>query len=147
MRRTSVLLAIALTAAACGTAATPTPPPSPTAAAMQIMAQGEFADIDGVATGKAELAVVGELYEVVLEDFSIDSIEHTSVVLVENATVTSSADVDPTKFLDLGALKATSGMQVYEIPAEMAATVMDGYHSVVIWDTLMEHAIAAAALK
>jgi hypothetical protein len=38
-------------------------------------------------------------------------------------------------------------MQVYPIPAEMAATVMDGYHSVVIWDTAMAHVIAAAALQ
>jgi hypothetical protein len=29
----------------------------------------------------------------------------------------------------------------------MASSVMDGYHSVVIWDTEMAHAIAAAALK
>jgi hypothetical protein len=28
----------------------------------------------------------------------------------------------------------------------MAASVMDGYHTVVIWDTAMGHAIAAAPL-
>ena len=147
MRRISVLLGIALVAAGCGTAASPTPPLSPTPPAMQVMAQGQFVDIDGSATGKAELAVVGEVYEVVLEDFSIDSIEHTNVVLVANASVTMSDDIDPAALLDLGPLKATSGMQVYPIPAEMAATVMDGYHSVVIWDTAMAHAIAAAALQ
>jgi len=58
-----------------------------------------------------------------------------------------SDDIDPAALLDLGPLKATSGMQVYPIPAEMAATVMDGYHSVVIWDTAMAHVIAAAALQ
>jgi len=147
VRRISVLLGIALVAAACGAAASPTPPPSPTPPAMQVMAQGQFVDIDGSATGKAELAVVGEVYEVVLEDFSIDSIEHTNVVLVANASVTMSDDIDPAALLDLGPLKATSGMQVYPIPAEMAATVMDGYHSVVIWDTAMAHVIAAAALQ
>jgi len=147
VRRISVLLGIALVAAACGAAASPTPPPSPTAPAIQIMAQGQFVDIDGSATGKAELAVVGAVYEVVLEDFSIDSIEHTNVVLVSNDSVTMSDDIDPAALLDLGPLKATSGMQVYPIPAEMAATVMDGYHSVVIWDTAMAHVIAAAALQ
>jgi hypothetical protein len=29
----------------------------------------------------------------------------------------------------------------------MASTVMDGYHAVVIWDTEMAHAIAAAPLS
>jgi len=61
VRRISVLLGIALVAAACGAAASPTPPPSPTPPAMQVMAQGQFVDIDGSATGKAELAVVGEV--------------------------------------------------------------------------------------
>ena len=147
MRRISVLLGIALVATACGAAASPTPPPSPTPPAMQVMAQGQFTDIDGSATGKAELAVLGEVYEIVLEDFSIDSIEHTNVVLVANDAVTMSDDIDPAALLDLGPLKATSGMQVYPIPADMAATVMDGYHSVVIWDTAMAHVIAAASLQ
>jgi hypothetical protein len=148
MRRASRFLVFALVLSACGGgAAQTTAPPSPTTPAMQVMAEGQFVDVDGSATGKAELAVVGEVYEVVLEDFSIDSIEHTNVVLVANDSVTMSDDIDPAALLDLGPLKATSGMQVYPIPAEMAATVMDGYHSVVIWDTAMAHVIAAAALQ
>ena len=148
MRRASRFLVFALVLSACGWgAAQTTAPPSPTAPAMQVVAEGQFVDIDGSATGKAPLAVVGEVYEVVLEDFSIDSIEHTNVVLVANDSVTMSDDIDPAALLDLGPLKATSGMHVYPIPAEMAATVMDGYHSVVIWDTAMAHVIAAAALQ
>ena len=38
-------------------------------------------------------------------------------------------------------------MQDFPIPADMASTVMEGYHAVVIWDTEMAHAIAAAPLK
>ena len=156
----ALMAAAILTIAACtgGAGATPTPapasptpPPATPAAtepAMQIMSKGEFHDVDGSATGVAELVVLADgSYEVVLENFAIDSIAHTNVVLVSNADVTASADVDKTMLLDLGPLKGTSGMQVYPIPAEMAATVMDGYHAVVIWDTEMAHAIAAAPLK
>ena len=161
--RLALLSAAVLTLAACGGAAqaspTPAPPTAPpvtpaptepaaTEPAMQIMAMGEFQDIDGSATGVAELVVLPDgTYEVILDTFSIDSIEHTNVVLVANADVMKTADVDPTKFLDLGPLKSKDGMQVYVIPADMAATVMDGYHAVVIWDTAMAHAIAAAPLQ
>ncbi|MBF8289565.1 MAG: hypothetical protein HW391_533 [Chloroflexi bacterium] len=153
--RLALLSAAVLTLAACGGAAQATPDPTPaptepaaTEPAMQIMAKGDFQDIDGSATGIAELVVLPDgTYEVILDNFAIDSIEHTNVVLVANADVMKTADVDPTMFLDLGALKSKDGMQVYAIPADMAATVMDGYHAVVIWDTAMAHALAAAPLK
>ena len=61
--------------------------------------------------------------------------------------MTATGDIDKSKLLDLGPLKATEGMQDFPIPADMAATVMDGYHAVVIRDTEMAHAIAAASLK
>ncbi len=76
-----------------------------------------------------------------------NSIAHTNVVLVSNAAVTSSSDIDKSKLLDLGPLKSTQGMQSFVIPAAMAGSVMEGYHSVVIWDTEMTHAVAAAALQ
>jgi hypothetical protein len=38
-------------------------------------------------------------------------------------------------------------MQDFVIPADMASSVMEGYHTAVIWDTEMAHAIAAASLK
>lgn len=154
--------AAAMALAACGGAAqaspTPAPPtappvtaaptPPPSEPSMQIMAKGQFHDVDGSATGVAELVVLPDgAYEVILDTFSIDSIEHTNVVLVANADVTKTADIDQAKLLDLGPLKSKEGMQVYLIPADMAATVMDGYHSVVIWDSAMAHALAAAPLK
>ena len=154
---------VVLVIAACGggaqaspsaAPATDAPPASAAAsppqseAAMQIMAKGDFHDVDGSATGIAELVVLPDgAYEVILGEFSIDAIEHTNVVLVSSADVTKTADVDKSKLLDLGPLRSTSGMQVYAIPAEMAEAVMDGYHTVVIWDTEMAHAIAAAPLK
>lgn len=125
---------------------------SPSAAAStattQIMGTGMFHDVDGTATGEAQLLVKPDGgYEVVLENFKIEAIEHTNLVLVSNTDVAATADVDKSKLLDLGPLKATEGMQDFPIPADMASTVMEGYHTVVLWDTEMAHAIAAAPLK
>lgn len=150
-RRINPRLALAagaiLGVVACGGAAQ-APTTSATEPAMQVMTQGKLHDVDGSATGVAELvALRGGMYEVILDGFSIDSIAHTNVVLVSNADVTKTADVDKSKLLDLGALTGTTGMQKYAIPADMAAAVMGGYHTVVIWDTEMAHAIAAAPLK
>jgi hypothetical protein len=135
---------------ACGQGATTTPTPAASTAAQPttaMMATGQFHNVDGTASGEAQLIVTpAGIYEVVFEQFKTASIEHTNVVLVANADVTKSSDVDPSKYLDLGPLKATEGMQDFPVPAEMAASVMDGYHTVVIWDTAMGHAIAAAPL-
>jgi hypothetical protein len=157
MLRHAIALGIAsatLIAACSGATASKAPSSAPatappaSAAAMQVMGKGDLKPIDGTATGVAELvALPGGAYAVILDQFSAGSTAHTNVILVSNASVTKTADVDKTKILDLGPLKGTSGMQTYAIPASMAATVMDGYHSVVIWDTEMAHAIAAAALK
>ena len=107
-----------------------------------------FHDVDGTATGEAQLVVKPDGgYAVVLESFTIPSIVHTNIVLVSNSDVAASGDIDKSKLLDLGPLKATEGMQDFPIPADMAATVMEGYHAVVIWDTEMAHAVAAAPLK
>jgi hypothetical protein len=38
-------------------------------------------------------------------------------------------------------------MQDFVIPAEMASSVTEGYHTAVTWDAEMAQAIAAAALK
>ncbi len=115
---------------------------------MEVMGKGQLQPVDGTATGVAELVVLPDkTYEVVLDGFKTESIAHTNVVLVSNASVNATSDIDKSKLLDLGPLTATEGMQTYIIPAAMAASVMDGYHSVVIWDTEMAHAIAAASLK
>ena len=164
----SVILLAACSSAGASTAPTkapsappsaaPSTPPSaatseaPSAAAsagaMQVMAKGDLKPIDGTAKGTVQLVVLPDgTYEVVLENFSIGAIAHTNVVLVSNASVTKTDDLDKTKLLDLGPLKGTEGMQTYAVPAAMAATVMAGYHSVVIWDTQMTHAVAAASLQ
>ncbi|HEY4633176.1 MAG TPA: DM13 domain-containing protein [Candidatus Limnocylindrales bacterium] len=145
-----LLLTMLLTTAACTAAASPSPSPAPSPAGggMNVVAKGDFHRVDGEATGVGEIATLADgSYEVILDQFSIGSNAHTNVVLVSNADVARTTDVDPSKMLDLGALKATSGMQTYPIPSEMAASVMDGYHTVVIWDTEMAHAIAAAPLR
>lgn len=128
-----------------GATVAPTTAAQPTTA---MMAVGMFHDVDGTATGEAQLIVTpAGAYEVVLEQFMIASIEHTNLVLVSNTDVNKSSDVDPSKLLDLGPLKAKEGMQDFPIPADMSGSVMDSYHTVVIWDTAMAHAIAAAPLK
>ena len=157
VRRASLIAIPMLLFAACtssGGTPNPTVAPAPAASAaaspgaMQVMGKGQLQPVDGTATGVAELVVLPDkTYEVVLDGFKIDSLAHTNVVLVPNATVTATGDVDKSKLLDLGPLTATEGMQAYIIPAAMAASVMDGYHSVVIWDTEMAHAIAAASLQ
>jgi hypothetical protein len=117
-------------------------------AGMQVMGQGTFHDVDGNASGTAQLVVAPDgTYEVVFESYHIDAIEHTNVVLVANEDVTATGDIDKSMLLDLGPLTGMEGMQEYTIPADMAGDVMDGYHAVVIWDTEMEHAIAAAPLQ
>jgi hypothetical protein len=152
MSRVILALASTLVFLACsaggGSVASPSAPTQASAASMQVMGKGELQPIDGTASGLAELVVQPDgRYEIVLEDFSTESISHTNVVLVSNEAVTMTKDIDKAKLLDLGPLISTSGMQSFTIPADMASGVMEGYHSVVIWDTEMAHAIAAAALK
>ena len=111
------------------------------------MGMGNFHAVDGTAGGSAALKHLADgSYEIVFEDFSTPSAAHTNVILVKNADVTKTVDVDQKAFLDLGPLKANSGMQDFKVPAAMMAGVMD-YHTVVLWDTQMAHAVAAAALR
>jgi len=151
----NVLVGVALAGivvAGCtqGSGATTAPSAAAAASALttQVMGKGVLHDVDGTASGEAQLVVKPEgSYEVVLESFKTGSIAHTNVVLVSNSDVTATGDIDKSKLLDLGPLKAAEGMQDFRIPAEMASTVMEGYHTVVIWDTEMAHAVAAAPLK
>ena len=146
------LAVIAILVAGCSSGGGATTAPSvPSAAASaaktQVMGTGMFHDVDGTATGEAQLIVTPDGgYVVVLENFKIGAMAHTNLVLVSNTDVTATGDVDKSKLLDLGPLKAAEGMQDFPIPADMASTVMEGYHTVVIWDTEMAHAIAAAPL-
>ena len=111
-----------------------------------IVASGAFHAVDGSASGTAQLKHLPDgSFTVVFEDFDTAGTDHTNVVLVSNMDVAATTDVDPSAILDLGALKAATGMQDYAIPAEMSADAM-GYHTVVLWDTAMQHALAAAPL-
>lgn len=152
-RLSIALITAALAVAACagGPSATtiPVTPAPATAAASpagpQTVGMGSFHGVDATATGTAALKHLTDgSFVVVFEDFSIDSAAHTNVVLVPLANVTATGQVDKGTFLDLGALKGTSGMQDYPLPS--AADAM-GYHTVVLWDTAMEHALAAAPLQ
>lgn len=116
-------------------------------AATTTVAIGSFHAIDGQASGTAALLhLAGGSFEVSFEDFSTPSKAHTTVLLVTNADVTKTSQVDPKASVDLGPLKGTTGMMEYPVPPSAAAQAM-GYHAVVLWDTEMGQAVAAAALK
>jgi hypothetical protein len=144
------IAAIGIVAAACqGAGATQSPASvaaSP-AATVQTAASGSFHKVDGEASGSVALKhLVDGSFEIVFEDFTTPGKDHTNVILVSNVDVVKTTDIDQTAILDLGPLKGTSGMQEYAIPAAMSANAM-GYHTVVLWDTTMLHAVAAAPLK
>jgi len=144
-------LSAAVALAACtGAAATPAPTARPAAASpggAATMGSGTFHDVDGAANGDAALIHLADGgYKVVFEAFSIPNAAHTNVILVKNPDVAKTVDVDQKAFLDLGPLKSASGMQDFPVPAAMMAGVLD-YHTVVLWDTQMAHAVAAAPLK
>ena len=141
--------AISIAVAACqGAGATQSPAPAATpVATAQTAASGTFHKVDGEATGKVALKHLPDgSFEIVFEDFTTPGKDHTNVILVSNVDVAKTTDVDQKAILDLGPLKGTTGMQEYPIPSAMSANAM-GYHSVVLWDTTMLHAVAAAPLK
>ena len=106
---------------------------------------GTLHDVDGTATGTVALFhKLDGTFAITFEDFAIASNAHTNVILVTNKDVTKDGDVDKTAIVDLGPLKGTSGMQDFAVPASADAMT---YHTVVLWDTEMTHAIAAAPLQ
>jgi hypothetical protein len=118
---------------------------APAAEASTAAMMGGFHGVDGTAAGTVELKKVGDGYVVVFEDFSIASADHTDVVLVENTDVTTTSGIDKAMILSLGPLKGTSGMQDYPVPAAASGGITR-YHTVVLWDSAMGRAIAAAPL-
>ena len=117
--------------------------PSPGAAAP--VSKGTFHNVDGSATGTVALFHNADgSFTITFEDFSIASAAGTNVVLVTNKDVTKDGDVDKATLVDLGPLKGTSGMQDFKVPATADAMT---FHTVVLWDTGMAHAIAAAPLQ
>ena len=109
------------------------------------VAKGSFHPVDGTARGTAALFHQPDgSFVVTFEDFSIASAAGTHVILVPAKDVTKDGDVDKMTIVDLGALKGTTGMQDFAVPASADAMT---YHAVVLWDTEMGHAIAAAPLQ
>ena len=150
----TAVLATAFIFTACTTGATQAPATqapassgaSPTESGPTTVATGTFHRVDADASGSVALEHLADgSFAIVFEEFNIDSAAHTNVMLVPNADVTQDGDVDKSKIVDLGPLTGTSGMQDYRVPAAMAANAMS-YHTVVLWDTEMTHAIAAAPL-
>lgn len=160
----AIALVAGIVLAACSSAAaSPTPAPSAvagasamashaamaseSAGAMTPVSIGTFHAVDGTAAGTAAVVHLADgSFEVSLEDFSVPSAAHTDVILVTNQDVKKTTDIDQKAILDLGPLKAPSGMQEFPLPASAAANAM-GFHTVVLWDTQMLHAVAAAPQK
>ncbi len=108
------------------------------------VSMGTFHGVDGNATGTAALFHKPDgTFVITFEDFSVASADHTHVVLVPNKDVAGDADIDKTTLVDLGPLQGTTGMQDYTVPATADAMT---FHTVVLWDTEMAHAVAAAPL-
>ncbi len=109
---------------------------------------GTFHAVDGSASGTATLYhdhAKGAFY-VTFENFTTASSAGVHVLLVTGSDVTSSSQVDPAHALDLGALSSASGMVDLPLPARIDPSNAMGYHTVVLWDTAMAQAIAAAPL-
>ncbi len=110
---------------------------------------GTFHAVDGSASGTATLYhdhAAGKFYGT-FENFTTASASGVHVLLVTGSDVTASSQVDPSKALDLGALTSASGMVDLPLPAGIDPSNAMGYHTVVLWDTAMAHAIAAAPLR
>jgi electron transfer DM13 len=108
------------------------------------VSMGTFHGVDGNASGTAALFHKPDgAFVITFEDFSVASAAHIDVVLVPNKDVTGDADIDKTTIVDLGPLQGTTGMQDYTVPASADAMTL---HTVVLWDTEMAHAVAAAPL-
>ena len=118
---------------------------SATPSAAAPVSSGTFHAVDGTATGTVALFHKPDgTFTITFEDFSIASNAHTNVILVSNKDVTKDGDIDKTAIVDLGPLKGTTGMQDFVVPASADAMT---FHTVVLWDTAMTHAIAAAPLR
>jgi hypothetical protein len=109
------------------------------------VSMGTFHGVDGNASGTAALFHKPDgTFVITFEDFSVSSADHTNVVLVPNKDVAADADIDKTTIVDLGPLQGTTGMQDYTVPASADAMT---FHTVVLWDTEMAHAVAAVPLQ
>ena len=119
--------------------------PSASTAVSAMVGEGQFHAVDGRASGSAALFhQANGTFTITFENFSIASLANTHVILVPNKDVLADTDIDKSAIVDLGPLKGTAGMQDFEVPASADAMT---FHTVVLWDPEMAHAIAAAPLQ
>ncbi len=165
LRLGSIGLSAFVVLAGCSAAATSVPAASPSAMAehsampsASAMAEhsampsvaapvsmGTFHGVDGTATGTAALFHKPDgTFVISFEGFSAASSAHTDVILVPNKDVTKDADIVKATIADLGPLTGTSGMLDFVVPTSADAMT---FHTVVLWDTVMAHAVAAAPLQ
>ncbi len=117
---------------------------SPAASASAPVSIGSFHAVDGTASGTAALFHKPDgSFVLTFESFSTPTASHIDVILVPNQDVTKDGEIDRTTIVDLGPLSGVAGMQDYAVPASADAMT---YHTVVLWDTEMTHAVAAAPL-
>lgn len=96
-----------------------------------LLAQGDFYSVAHNGGGIAKFYQVEEIGIVLrLEEFLVEDGPDLHVYLTAADPVENTAGVDLVDAVDLGELKALSGDQTYEIPADLDLT---SYHSVVIW--------------
>ena len=121
------------------------PSPSQTAATNAPVSMGTFHAVDGPASGTATLFhLANGSFEITFESFAIGSATGIHVALVPNKDVKADGDIDRTTLVDLGQLTGTAGMLDFKVPATADAMT---FHTVLLWDTEMAHAIAAAPLQ
>jgi hypothetical protein len=136
--------AIGVVSGACTGATRPAPSSGGSPPATE--ARGVFHEVDGTASGEVALEreIDGSL-GLAFEDLSTPNTAHIHVIVVPTPDVNRDQDVDPRAIIDLGPLKATTGMQDYWFPSGVAITVLTD-RTVVLWDTDSGSAVAAAPL-
>lgn len=96
-----------------------------------LLAQGDFYSVAHNGSGVVHFYQVEEIGIVLrLEDFLVENGPELHVYLTSADPIENTTGVDLADAVDLGELKALSGDQTYEVPADLDLT---SYHSVVIW--------------
>ena len=92
---------------------------------------GEFLPKAHASMGMARLIKNGERWSLVLDEaFSVDAGPQLFVYLSGNTNPSNSTELHAGGALELGRLKSTTGVQVYELPA---GTDVSGFRSAVIY--------------
>ena len=110
-----------------------------------VVAKGTFHAVDGTVSGTAILIhhPKGTFY--VTLEFFCGGTPSEHIVIVPATDVTSDQDVDQAALVDLGALRAMcGGVNQFPLPANADPAA---FHTVVLWDPGVAHAIAAAPLR